>query len=123
MLEVLEDNYGVYPTENLTPRVILKKWNITQADGKITIKFSGHNYGKRTYNATLIVDLISAANVVNLEGKDSGGAPNWDIKLPVRKSIEVGSYTVHSSKDLEQEVVLPLNGTQVNNIQMKLVSG
>ncbi len=68
-------------------------------------------------------DLISAANVVNLEGKDSGGVPNWDIKLPVRKSIEVGSYTVHSSKDLEQEVVLPLNGTKVNDIQMKLVSG
>jgi hypothetical protein len=124
MLEVLEDNYGVYPPENLTPRVILKKWNITQADGKITIKFSGHNYGKRTYNATLIVDLISAANVVSLEGKSgSGGVPNWDIKLPERKSIEVGSYTVHSSKDLEHEVVLPLNGTQVNDIQMKLVSG
>jgi hypothetical protein len=124
MLEVLEDNYGVYPPENLTPRVILKKWNITQADGKITIKFSGHNYGKRAYNATLIVDLISTANVVNLEGQGgSGGVPNWDIKLPERKSIKVGSYTVHSSKDLEQEVVLPLNGTQANNIQMKLVSG
>jgi hypothetical protein len=124
MLEVLEDNYDVYPPENLTPRVILKKWNITQADGKITIKFSGHNYGKRAYNATLIVDLISTANVVNLEGQGgSGGVPNWDIKLPERKSIKVGSYTVHSSKDLEQEVVLPLNGTRVNDIQMKLVSG
>lgn len=124
MLEVLEDNYGVYPPENLTPRVVLKKWNITQADGKMTIKFSGHNYGKKTYNATLIVDLISNANVVNLEGKnDPGGVPNWDIKPSERKSINIGSYTVHSSKDLEHEVVLPLNGTQVNNIQMKLVSG
>ncbi len=123
MLEVLEDNYDVYPPENLTPHVILTKWNITQADGKITIKFNGHNFGKKTYNATLIVDLISAANVVSLEGKDSGGVPNWDIKLPEKKSIEVGSYTVHSAKDLEHEVVLPLNGTQVNNIQMKLVSG
>ena len=124
MLEVLEDNYDVFPPENLTPRVILTKWNITRSDGNVTIKFRGHNYGKRASNATLIVDLVSAANVVNLEGNsDSRGTPNWDIKLPERKSIEVGRYTVPSMKDLENEIVLPLNGTQVNNIQMKLING
>ncbi len=59
-----------------------------------------------------------------VEGKsDSGGTPNWDIKLPERKSIEVGRYTVPSMKDLENEIVLPLNGTQVNNIQMKVING
>ncbi len=124
MLEVLEDNYNVFPPENLTPRVVLTKWNITRSDNNITIKFRGHNFGKKAYNATLIVDLISAANVVNLEGKsDSGGVPNWDIKPAGRKSIEVGRYTVSSMKDLEHEVVLPLNDTRVDNIQMKLISG
>lgn len=124
MLEVLEDYYGVFPPENLTPRVILTKWNITQGNGNITIKFRGHNFGKKTYNATLIVDLASAVNVVNLEGKSgSGEIPNWDIKLPERKSIEIGRYTVPSMRDIEKEVVIPLNGTKVNNIQMKLING
>ncbi len=67
MLEVLEDNYDVFPPENLTPRVILTKWNITRSDGNVTIKFRGHNYGKRASNATLIVDIVSAVNVVSLE--------------------------------------------------------
>lgn len=124
MLEVLEDNYDVFPPENLTPRVVLTKWNITQVDGNITIKFRFHNFAKKTYNATLRVDLVPPVNIISLEGKsDAGGTPNWEIQLPEKKSIEVGRYTVPSMRDLENEVVVPLNGTRVNNMQIKLISG
>ena len=121
MLDYLQSEYNVFPPENLTPHIILTKWNITDADGNLTIKFRAHNFGKKTYNATLMMELMPKPAIINLEG-DATGTQNWEIKLPDKQVINIGEYRVPSMREIEREVSVPLNGTKVKNLQMRMVS-
>ncbi len=124
MLQVLEEDYDVFPSENLTPHVVMTRWNITKADGNLTIKFRAYNFGKRAYNATLLMDMASKMNIINLNAKDynTDGMPSWEIKMPETKVVEVGNYSVPSLKEIEEIVVVPLNDLQLNNLKMKMIS-
>ncbi|KCZ72048.1 hypothetical protein ANME2D_01449 [Candidatus Methanoperedens nitroreducens] len=125
MLHVLEEDYYVFPPENLTPRIILTKWSITRAGDNLTIKFRAHNFGKETYNATLMMDIIPKIDIEGFDGKTfrAEDAQNWEIKVPDKKVIEIGRYTVPSMKEIEGEVVVPLDGMKVKNMKMKMMSG
>lgn len=124
-LQVLEEYNYVFPPENLTPHVILTKWNITNANDNLTIKFHAYNYGKKTYNATLMMDLTPQVNIVRLDGMSdikAGGNQSWEIKLSERQVTEVGNYTVPSLKGVEGEAVIPLNNMKIKDLQMMMVS-
>lgn len=126
MLEVLEEQYYVFPPENLTPHVILTKWNITRNGENLTVKFKAHNFGRKMYNATLIMDFIPKISIVSLDGKSEPRVDeklNWEIKAPERRSVVIGRYAVPSMRDIDKEVTVSLNGTNVKNLEMKMISG
>jgi hypothetical protein len=143
MLQVLEED-NVYPPENFTPHVVLTKWNITNNNGSLKVKFRALNFGRKTYNATLKMYLTQKMNI-NLDGNaedqikirgnkielsaedDLNGEVkinkmNGDIRIPEKKTIEIGNYTVHSTKMAEQEIEVPLTGMNVKSVQLQLVS-
>ena len=125
ILQVLEEYNYVFPPENLTPHVILTKWNITNANNNLTIKFHAYNYGRKTYNATLTMDLTPQVNIVRLDGiadVNAGGNQNWEIKLSEKQITEIGNYTVPSLKGVEGEAVIPLNNMKIKDLQMMMVS-
>ncbi len=143
MLQVLEED-NVFPPENFTPHVILTKWNITSDNGSLKVKFRAVNFGKKTYNATLKMYLTEKMNI-NLDGNgedqikikgnrielsaedDLNGEVkinkmNGDIRIPEKKTVELGNYTIHSTKMAEQEMEVPLTGLNVKSVQLQLVS-
>lgn len=125
MLQVLEEKDDVFPPENKTPHITLTKWNITTDNNNLIIKFRAYNYGRKTYNATLTVDLSPQVDIVRLDGNSNiktTGTSNWEIKLSDKQSIELGRYTIPSTKAIEREVVLPLNNTKIKDLQMKMIS-
>ncbi len=124
-LQVLEEYYDVFPSDNLSLRVTLTKWNITKTDdNNLSIKFHAYNFGKKTYNATVMVDLVPKVDIVKFEGADvrAEDTQHWEIKLPSKQSIDLGKYTVQSMKEIENEVKVPLKDIKVKNIEMKVVS-
>ncbi|MCX9012488.1 MAG: hypothetical protein OIN66_15395, partial [Candidatus Methanoperedens sp.] len=126
MLQILEEQYYVFPPENLTLHVILTKWNITRSGENLTVKFKAHNFGRKMYNATLIMDLIPKISIVSLDGKSEPKVDeklNWEIKTLEKRSVVIGRYAVPSMKDIDKEVTVSLNGTNVKNLEMKMISG
>ena len=134
MLQNLEWNYNVFPPENLTPHVMLVKWNVTKVNGNLTLKFLAHNFGRQKYNATLMLDFTPAINITAFDASDEIVKVNGkgvelrsinldgEIKVPEKQTIEVGRYTVPSMYDLEKEVVVPLNGIKVSKLEMRMIS-
>ncbi len=143
MLQALEGD-DVFPPENLTPHVILTKWKIINDNGSLKVKFRALNFGKKTYNATLNMYLTQKMNI-NLDGNaedqikikgnrielnaedDLNGEVkinkmNGDIRIPEKKTVEIGKYTVPSTKMAEQEIEVPLTGLNVTSLQLQLVS-
>lgn len=124
-LQVIEEYNYVFPPENVTPHIVMTKWNITNANDSLRIKFHAYNYGRKTYNATLVMDLTPQVNMVRLDGIDdirAGGNQSWEIKVSDRQITQVGNYTVPSLKGVEGEAVLPLNDMKIKNLQMMMVS-
>ena len=127
MLEVLEED-DVFPPENITPHVTMTKLNITRSGDNLTIKFDAHNYGKQIYNATLMLDIIPKVNITGGNTKKSDDL--IDLKAPgtVRlnqtdtKNIELGKYTVPGMKGIKEEVVVPLNGTDIKGLEISMIS-
>lgn len=104
-LQALQENYDVFPSENLTLHVILTKWNMTRTDdNNLSIKFRAYNFGKKTYNATIVMDLVSKVDIVSLEGSsvNADNTQNWQIKMPSKRNIELGTYTVQSMKEIDK---------------------
>ena len=134
LLQYLEDYYDVYPAANLTPHVTMTKWNITQSDGNLKLKFQAYNFGKMAYNATLHLNLDpknSKNKIIDLDGNADIKITNNVVHLDFEDSpvegvedntISVGSYTVMSGKGLEEVIEIPLNGKKVTNIEMTLKS-
>lgn len=124
-LQILQEDYDVYPSENLTLHVTLTRWNITKTDdNNLSIKFRAFNFGKKTYNATIVMDLVSKVDIVNLEGSsiNADNTQDWQIKMPSKQKIELGTYTVQSMKEINNVVKVPLGDMKLNNIEMKVVS-
>lgn len=124
-LQILEEYNYVFPPENLTPHIVLTKWNITNSNDNLTVKFYAYNYGRKTYNATLAMNLVPQVNIVRLDGMadiNAGGNQNWEIKIPERHVTEIGNYTIPSLKGIEGEAVLPLNNMKLKELQMMMVS-
>ncbi|MCX9011270.1 MAG: hypothetical protein OIN66_09120 [Candidatus Methanoperedens sp.] len=124
-LQVLEEDNYAFPPESLTPHIVLTKWNITNTNDNLTIKFHAYNYGKKTYNATLMMDLTPQINIVRLDGIadiNAGSNQNWEIKVSDRQTTEIGNYTVPSLKGVDGEAVLPLSDMKIKNLQMMMVS-
>lgn len=124
-LQILQENYDVFPSENLTLHVTLTRWNITRTDdNNLSIKFRAFNFGKKTYNATIVMDLVSKVDIVNLEGSsvNADNTQDWQIKMPSKQKIELGTYTVQSMKEINNVVKVPLGDMKLNNIEMKVVS-
>ncbi|SNQ62140.1 hypothetical protein [Candidatus Methanoperedens nitratireducens] len=124
-LQALQENYDVFPSENLTLHVILTKWNMTRTDdNNLSIKFRAYNFGKKTYNATIVMDLVSKVDIVSLEGSsvNADNTQNWQIKMPSKRNIELGTYTVQSMKEIDKVVKVPLEDIKVNSIEMKVMS-
>lgn len=131
MLQVLAEDYYVYPPENSTPHVTLTKWNISNGNGNLTIKFKAQNFGRNTYNATLKLDLMPRISISgldeNTENIQSKGnvvqlKSDWDIKVPEMKTVEAGKYRVAPLKMVEDEIVVPLNGMKIKNLQLRMIS-
>ena len=129
MLEYLEEYYDVFPPENSTPHVILTKWNLTQDNGSLKLKFTAHNFGKKQYNATLKVDLTQRPRIIDIDGDSEDmqekeviefKAENYDAED--RNIIDIGKYNIHSMKDIENEVIIPINDMKVKNLKLKMVS-
>lgn len=137
LLQNLEENHNVFPPDDKIPHVTLTKWNITQKDDNLVLKFNAYNFGKEAYNATLslsmmptnkkIIDLdgdgagnikVTADNVVHLEFEDMPAEQNQDNA----RTIQVGSYRVPKQKGLEGEVTIPLNGLKIKNVELLLSS-
>jgi len=137
LLQYLEEYYDVFPSDDRTPHVTLTKWNITQKDDNLVLKFDAYNFGKEAYNATLslsmmptnkkIIDLdggdgnikITADNVVHLNFED---IPTEQQGQDNARTIQVGSYRVSKQKGLEEEVIIPLNGLKIKNVELLLSS-
>ncbi len=134
MLDYLESEYNVFPPENLTPHITLTKWNITRVNDSLKIKFYAHNFGKQTYNATLMLDLTPRINIPDIDGSveriNTEGVQfklmeenfNSEIKIPEKQSIEIGSYTVPRMRGFEGEVEVPLNGMKIKGLEMRMIS-
>lgn len=134
MLNTIEENYYVFPPENLTPHVILTNWNITSVDGNLTIKFRAQNFGMQTYNATLILDLTPKINITNIDGiaekiQMNGGVMEFradenlgEIKLPEEQSIVLGRYTIGSTRAVEKVVEVPIERMTIKNLAMRMIS-
>ncbi|VVB90124.1 Uncharacterised protein [uncultured archaeon] len=124
-LQILQEDYDVYPSENLTLHVTLTKWNMTRTDdNNLSIKFRVYNFGKKTYNATIVMNIVSKADIVNLEGSsvNADNTQNWQIKMPSKRNVELGTYTVQPMKEIDNVVKVPLEDMKVNNIEMKVMS-
>ncbi len=141
-LEYLEEEYGVFPPDNLTPHIILTKWNITKVNGNLTIKFRAQNFGKKTYNSTLKLYLTPKINIIGLDGNNIEKVQargnrlelnaedkvtvedylNGEIKIPENQTIEIGKYTIPRMKGTEQEVAVPLNGSEIKNLKLIMIS-
>ncbi len=130
MLQYLEEYYDVFPPENKTPHVVVTKWNLTQNNGSIKLKFTAYNFGKQRYNATLKVDLKSKPKVINIDGdsEDIQGLDVIEFKAGDYKGaednqiIELGNYSIHSQRSIEKEVTIPVNDTKIKNLRLKVVS-
>ncbi len=125
-LQILQEDYDVFPSENLTLHVTLTRWNMTRTDdNNLSIKFRAYNFGKKTYNATIVMDLVSKVDIVSLEGSSSVNADNtedWQIKMPSKKKIELGTYTVQPMKEINNVVIVPIEDIKLNKVEMKVVS-
>ncbi len=118
-LQALQEGYDVFPSENLTLHVTLTKWNITRTDdNNLSIKFRAYNFGKKTYNATIAMNLVSRVDVVGLEGNTQ----DWQIKMPSKRKIELGTYTVQPMKEINNVVEVPIEDIKLNKVEMKVVS-
>lgn len=130
MLQYLEEYYDVFPPENRTPHIVLTKWNLTQNNGSIKLKFTAYNFGKKRYNATLKADLIPRPTIIDIDGNsedmqgreviefkagDYNGADNSQI-------VELGNYSVYSLKSIENEVTIPVNDIKIKNLRLRMVS-
>ncbi|NJD77162.1 MAG: hypothetical protein FIB08_08735 [Candidatus Methanoperedens sp.] len=137
LLQILAEDYDVYPPENLTPHVTMTKWNVTKDGDNLVVKFRAQNFGRKTYNATLMLDMTPKVNVTNLDGiieKMQGEGTNGklielkaeddmiNVDVPEKLSKELGRYTVQSMKRIETEVVIPLNGTKIQNLGLRMKS-
>lgn len=134
MLNVLEEDYDVFPPENLTPHVTLTNWNITGVGSNLTIKFRAQNFGMQTYNATLILDLTPKINIINIDGiaekiQMNGGVMEFraddnlaEIKLPEEQSIELGRYTIGSTRAVEKVVEVPIERMRIKNLALRMIS-
>ncbi len=132
MLQVLEEE-DIFPPDNVMPHVTMTKLNITRSGDNLTIKFNAHNYGKQIYNATLMLDLIPRVNITGTDGntKKIQSGDMIDLKAPdgiVRfnqmdtQNIELGKYTVPGMKGIVEEVVVPLNGTDIKGLEISMIS-
>jgi hypothetical protein len=137
LLQYLEEYYDVYPAKNLTPHVTMTKWNVSQENGKLKLKFQAYNFGKEAYNATLHLNLIqnnknnnnkiinldsnaktsvTTDHVVHMDFEDTAAAGVDE------NTINVGSYRVTRQKGLEEVYEIPLNGKNVTDLQIILRS-
>ena len=124
-LQALEENYDVYPSENLTLHVTLTKWDMTRTDdNNLSIKYRIYNFGRKTYNATIVMNIASKFDIVNLEGSsvNADNTQDWQIKMPSKRDVELGAYTIQPMKEINNVVKVPLGDMKLNNIEMKVVS-
>ncbi len=130
MLQYLEEYYDVFPSENNTPHVVLTKWNLTQNNGSLKLKFTAHNFGKKPYNSTLKVDLTPMPRIIDIDGNSEDmqtreviefKAENYD-SADDKNIIEIGKYNIYSMRDIEKEVIIPINDLKVKNLKLKMVS-
>jgi len=130
MLQYLEEYYDVFPPENKTPHVVVTKWNLTQNNGSIKLKFTAYNFGKKPYNATLKVDLKSKPKVINIDG-DSEGIQRLDViefkagdynAAEDNQIVDLGNYSIHSLRSIEKEVTIPVNDAKIKNLRLKVMS-
>lgn len=124
-LQILQENYDVFPSDNFTLHVTLTKWNMTRTDdNNLSIKFRAYNFGKKTYNATIVMDLVSKVDIVNLEGSsiNADNTGDWQIKMPSNQKIELGTYTVQPMKEINNVVEVPIEDIKLNKVEMKVVS-
>ncbi len=124
-LQILQEDYDVFPSENLTLHVTLTRWNITRTDdNNLSIKFRAYNFGKKTYNATIVMDLVSKVDIVSLEGSsvNADNTEDWQIKMPSKRKIELGTYTVQPMKEINNVVKVPIEDMKLNKVEMKVVS-
>lgn len=130
MLGVLEEEQDAFPPENLTPHVTLTKWNITEVNGSLVIKFKAHNYGRKAYNATLMLDLTPKIDIPDNWISQKGKAVEFkaadqnlgEIKIPDKKVMEIGKYTVPRMKGIEEEIVVPLKDLKIKSLQMRMLN-
>lgn len=133
-LNIIEENYYVFPPENVTPHIVLTDWNITGTNGNLTIKFRAQNFGRQAYNATLVLDLTQKINITNIDGiaekvQMNGGVMEFraaddlgEIKIPEEQVIELGRYTIGSTRAIEKVVEVPVDGTKIKNLAMRMIS-
>lgn len=134
MLNTIEEDYYVFPPENVTPHIVLTDWNITSANGSLTIKFRAQNFGRQAYNATLVLDLTPKINITNIDGiaekvQMNGGVMEFradddlgEIKIPEEQVIELGRYTIGSTRAVEKVVEVPVDGMKIKNLAMRMIS-
>ncbi len=135
MLQYLAEDYDVFPPANLTPHVTLTKWNITRDNGSLKIKFRAQNFGKKAYNATLMLDVTPNKKILDVDGNavkvmavgdviefKAENDVNNKTAVPDKKTIEVDNYTVPSLKGIEREVVIPVKDKDVKSLEIMMVS-
>lgn len=128
MLQVIGEEYDVFPPENLTPHVTLTKWNISNNNGDLIIEYEAVNFGKKTYNATVMLELTPRINITgvydnNLEKMDAIQLKdNFEIKIPEKKIIDIGNHRLGSFKKLKKIVEIPLNEMELKSLNMKVIS-
>ncbi len=130
MLQYLEEYYDVFPPENRTPHVVLTKWNLTQNNGSIKLKFTAYNFGKKPYNATLKVDLRSRPKIIDIDGNSEDIQPRDVIEFKAgdyngaddSQIVEIGNYSIYSLKSINKEVTIPINDMKLKNLRLKMVS-
>lgn len=134
-LDYLEWDYGVFPSDNITPHVIITKLNITKKEGNLTIKFKLHNFAKKSYNATLFVEMTPRINITNLDRDaqivqiNNGNKvefraeddKNLEINIPKKQTIEIGNFAVVKMRGIDGIAEVPID-TNIGNLGIKIVS-
>jgi hypothetical protein len=136
MLQYLAEDYGVFPSVNLTPHVTLTKWNITRENSSLIIKFRAQNFGRKGYNATLMLDVTPKnKNILDVDGNarkvmaigdviefKAENDVNIKTSVPDTKTIEVDKYTVPSLRGIERTVVIPMKDMNLKSLEILMVS-